>query len=86
MYTFSVDLLEKALYRYTVNGCMGEWDDDFYLQAAYESFEDPTLAACIVMDYIDELCEPIFEETCSNRTEFTDKYKKPLDGGLPMGS
>ena len=80
MYNFSVDLLEKALYSYTVNGCMGEWDDDFYLQASYESFEDPTLAACIVMDYIDEICEPIFQETCSSFSELTDKYKKPLDG------
>lgn len=86
MYNFSVDLLEKALYSYTVNGCMGDWDDDFYLQAAYESFEDPTLAACIIMDYIDEICEPIFQETCTSFSEFTDKYKKPLDGWSSVGS
>ena len=88
MYNFSVDLLEKALYSYTVNGCMGEWDDDFYLQAAYEAFEDPALAACIVMDYIDEICGPVYEENIKSFSKSNDKYIKSLDGqyGRSMGS
>jgi hypothetical protein len=86
MYNFSVDLLEKALYRYTVNSCYGEWDDDFYLQASYESFQDPTLAACIIMDYIDEACLPIYEQNCASFFEFCDKYKTSLDGRHSMGS
>ena len=85
MYNFSVDLLEKALYSYTVTSCYGEWDDDFYLQASYESFMDPTLAACITMDYIDEACLPIYQDDSKSFREFLDKYKTPLDGGYPMG-
>jgi len=80
MYNFSVDLLEKALYNYTVTSCYGEWDDDFYLQASYESFLDPALAACIIMDYIDEACLPIYEQNCASFFEFFDKYKTSLDG------
>lgn len=85
MYDFSVDLLEKALYSYTLNSCYGEWDIDFYLQASYEAFFDPALAACIIMDYLDEACLPIYEESFTSYQQFTDKYKPTLDGGYPMG-
>lgn len=85
MYDFPVDLFEKALYHYTVTSCYGEWDDDFYLQASYEAFLDPALAACIIMDYIDEACLPIYEENCKSFSEFVDKYKTSSPGGYPMG-
>jgi hypothetical protein len=82
MYNFSIDMLEKALINYTIRSCDGKWDDEFYIQASYETFIDPALAACVIMDYIDDLCEETYQK---NVEEFLDNYKTTLDGEYPMG-
>lgn len=62
MYDFDEDLVDKAIVSYTRAHCYGELDEDFYLNTWYACYGDLALEACIVMDYIDEVCGPIYEE------------------------
>lgn len=79
MYQFSEDLEERALHFYTLFHC-DEFDEDFYYQAAADSFFDPALSICITLDYLDILYETYLKNTPIS----SNQYKKTLDGRNEM--
>lgn len=83
MYRFSEDLIHSALEWYTILWC-GEYDVDFFYELSYDTFNDVALEACIVMDYIDGVCEDIYEENIRLEKR-QDQYKEPLDGWNGLG-
>lgn len=62
MYQFDEDLVDKAITHYTKVHCYGELDEDFYLETWYACYGNTALEACIVMDYLDEVCKSSYEE------------------------
>lgn len=80
MYYFEQDLVDRALKHYTYMWCGGP-DQEFYLETWYRCYGDPALEACIVMDYIDEICRPVYEEVCESFSEHVGyKHQGSLDG------
>lgn len=75
MYKFEEDVVDKALTFYTLRYC-GEFDEDFYLQAAVDCYENAALEACVVLDYLEVLYEDFLKGTPLQR----DQYQKSLDG------
>lgn len=86
MYDFDEDLVDKAITHYTKLHCFGELDEDFYLEVWYGCYGDPALEACIVMDYIDDVCKPIYDEVIKELSvPFHDRTIGSSDGQYPMG-
>lgn len=80
MYYFEQSLVDKAIQHYCMVWC-GEFDEEFYIETWYACYGDPALEACIVMDYIDEVCKDVYKEVCedfSKRTWY--KHQRSLDG------
>lgn len=79
MYQFSEDLEERALHFYTLFHC-DEFDEEFYYQAAADSFFNPAIGTCITLDYLDILYETYLKSTPVS----DDQHKKTLDGWNKM--
>ena len=84
MYMFNEELVDSAIRYYTIQHC-GEYDEEFFCETWYRCYGDHALEACITMDYIDAICQSVYEELSSSLPQPGDKYKPPLDGGYPMG-
>lgn len=65
MYYFEQSLVDKAIHHYCITWC-GEFDEEFYIEMWYMCYGDPTLEACIVMDYIDAICKDLYNSVCSD--------------------
>lgn len=74
MYNFDQELVDKAIKHYTLQHCYGEMDHEFFLETWYACYGDPALEACITMDYIDEICKPVYEEACESFSQRGDKH------------
>lgn len=80
MYNFDQELVDRALIHYTLVHC-GEPDSEFYSEIWYRCYGDAALEACIVMDYIDDICKDVYQEVCESFSEHVgNKHQRPLDG------
>jgi hypothetical protein len=57
MYQFDDHVADQAVIHYTREYCDGELDEDFYIAASIDCYDDPALQICVVLDYLDAMTD-----------------------------